>query len=705
MGASSLRLVCSQLELDLLLPADLALLHFVARTCNDVDTAMSNFGVHTLGDVELTFEDRMLLAKGLRFVPAPPKPTLASQRSALRHSVTAFHRLLRLRLFFADSPRTPRPLFRVPNPAWLPAERSPPLEAALSLSMAAIKTRLDSTDHLLRMTYPRSNLTRQDVRALARIRDMDVVIRPADKNLGVTVMSRTWYDAEVQRQMASEAYAPAHSVPPQRIIAIIRNRLDALVHRHRGQFYDIARDISPNLPTFLFQHSSQRSRKPPKVPRFYLLPKLHKTPPKGRPIVASVQWITTPASRALDTFLQPLVSAVATRVLTDTPQLIRLLEDTPLPDNAILFSADVESLYTSIPADDCKLAIAHWLRVAEERHLLTHLPWWPRHRQPRDVIPFLQALVELVLDFNFFTIGPDADGNPTMFRQRVGMAMGTQFAPVGANLFMAWVEDVKLGIPALLNSGKLRLWRRYIDDIFGVWTGTRAELEAFFSALPLRYPRIRLTHEVDAQAINFMDLHLYKGRRFSRRGLLDMAVHRKRLNRYLYLPWTSAHPRHMKSAFIKAELMRFVRNSSSFDKFLVDVRLFAGALRARGYPSAFIRRVFTSVSYDDRPKMLAVKDHPSTRQHDTPLTFVHEHTPFAKAMGAGTVLTLTRQSLSRVAATAPDELQPLLATASSWIAAKTLPTRLSSRLHKSWPSNFAQPARRPPDRPGQPPTE
>ena len=136
-----------------------------------------------------------------------------------------------------------------------------------------------------------------------------------------------------------------------------------------------------------------------------------------------------------------------------------------------------------------------------------------------------------------------------------------------------------------------------------------------------------VAYEMSPHAVDFMDLHIHKGRRFLDRQVLDLSVHRKRLNRCLYLPWTSAHPKHQKLAFLTGELFRFVRNISSFEYFLRDLRHFARALRVRGYPAAFIRAAFTTVRYSDRAQYLRPRKPLAPDPTRSPFAFVCPHSP------------------------------------------------------------------------------
>ena len=81
-------------------------------------------------------------------------------------------------------------------------------------------------------------------------------------------------------------------------------------------------------------------------------------------------------------------------------------------------------------------------------------------------------------------------------------------------------------------------------------------------------------------------------------------VHQKALNKYLYISPFSYHPPHGMKAFIKTELVRYVRHSSCHYDFLVIARRFFARLRERGFNPSFLRPVFDDVNYASRADKL-----------------------------------------------------------------------------------------------------
>ena len=193
-----------------------------------------------------------------------------------------------------------------------------------------------------------SNLGQQHHRALAALRsNQQVVIKPADKNLGLVILDRRWYVAECRRQLADTAtyqQVPASDVPL--LVPGLQQRLAATVWRH-------ALALPGQVQRFLTATAHTHTR----LPSFYLLPKIHKLPQvtpqhlpllRGRPIVAAHSWITTPTSQWLAQVLNAACAQAHPHVLPDSRALIVQLESTHVASGSILVTFDVESMYPSI---------------------------------------------------------------------------------------------------------------------------------------------------------------------------------------------------------------------------------------------------------------------------------------------------------------------------------------------------------------------
>ena len=83
--------------------------------------------------------------------------------------------------------------------------------------------------------------------------------------------------------------------------------------------------------------------------------------------------------------------------------------------------------------------------------------------------------------------------------------------------------------------------------------------------------------------VAFMDLYIFKGINFHIDGKLSIKVYQKPENRYMYIPFKSAHPRHTIKNYILGELKRYVRINTDELNFLKIRNSFFLRMRNRGF--------------------------------------------------------------------------------------------------------------------------
>ena len=327
-------------------------------------------------------------------------------------------------------------------------------------------------------------------------------------------------------------------------------------------------------------------------PRFYIIPKLHKTPIAGRPIVPSHSWMTSGLSRIADYLLRPALNGCTT-VLRDTKQLVNIIEKKQFnTQDILLVTADVNSLYTNISISDCieKLSRFTYLRGRE----------------------YILEMINIVLKYNYFK-----DINEMWYHQIHGIAMGTPIAPLIANLYMYQLE-----MNILNGTHTPILYVRYIDDILMVWNKEDGvHVTEWLDGMTRQAPSIKFTTKVSNDEIDFLDLTIYKGSRFRQTGFLDIKTHEKELNKYLYIPFSSKHTMSARRSFIKTELIRHARNCSSAYEYNRAFTRFQLRLIKRNYPIDFIMEAAESVKYSLRSKYLEDSTPRTSKIMYCPLTF------------------------------------------------------------------------------------
>ena len=534
-----------------------------------------------MSSVPLSKTQLRVLSYGLNFVPSQPPVSAPKHQQLLQQSLQQFERHINLHYYFSSfilqqqknktqqKPSNNSSSLKLPNLLFNP--KSLPSHLSQSLKQH-INFLFDSSQQSVVPPSFKYNLTWEEKSALNDLCfNNNIIIKEADKNLGPTVLDRSWYNNEAMRQLSDRSvYLPVQQVPFSAIFQDLKTTLDDAHHLDRSE------------KDYLTHPFESFDANKPHVPAFYLCPKIHKQPLKGRPIVANHSWCLKNVATYLDRQLQPVVKRLP-HLLSNTIPLLNTLSTTKFPSDCLLITADVTSLYTNIPHRDGINAV---------RDTLNLFGGMPPHQ-----VSLVVDLLALVLDHNFL------DFNKQVYHQVSGTAMGSQMAPCYANIFMYCLEENWLR----KHKHKILLYRRYLDDIFLVFKGSKDEAQDCLNEFNTLHASIKISAEISNQSCSFLDLSIFKGASFSDCGLLDTKTFNKTFSRFLYLPFTSFHPLSVKKAFIKGEAVRFLRNSSCVTFFREAIASFKKHLKNRGYPHRFVSKMLSTVTYDMRPSYLLPK--------------------------------------------------------------------------------------------------
>ena len=235
-------------------------------------------------------------------------------------------------------------------------------------------------------------------------------------------------------------------------------------------------------------------------------------------------------------------------------------------DNAILVTADVQSLYTNIQPNKGLEA----LRKMYDKYDVS--------------MPFeeINRLLELSLLHNDFLF------NDQWFLQTSSTAMGKQYAPSFANIFMANLED------EVLRKAKCKplAMLRFIDDIFFIWNHSRDELTEFINLFNSHDDSIKIDCNINETSVDFLDVTIFKGSGFSNHNILDIKVYFKETDTHELLHKKSFHPKHTFEGILKLQLIRFLTICNNMEDFHEATSILFKVLREkRHYSGRFLRQV------------------------------------------------------------------------------------------------------------------
>jgi len=388
----------------------------------------------------------------------------------------------------------------------------------------------------------RSYLLNPEISPLCQyLREKSYLVKITDKNLGLSVVSKDWYLDQCEKHLQqAHAYRALAHVP--------YSDLDE-------QFQNLKRyPWNKDIKSYLLTTTSS-------LPRFHLIPKVHKKPWASRPIVPSHSWITSRASEILDYFLQKKARSYDF-VLDSTRSFMEKLRKVKTAENCVLVTGDVKAMYTSIPLKRAKQTTMQALQSVDRE---------------KCSYEGLVALMDFVLDNNYFLF------QGRLYQQMNGIAMGTACAPAVANIYAATFEEISM---PLWKEYGLIFYVRYIDDIFLIFQGPPQGLQELLSKVEI--PGLEITWDHSFSRLSFLDVDV----RLSS-GEIVTSVFRKEMNRYMYIPFSSGHPLSVKKALVKAERTRMKCICSSQELLHECEEVFRLNLYRRGYPSSLLLKWFS----------------------------------------------------------------------------------------------------------------
>jgi hypothetical protein len=294
-----------------------------------------------------------------------------------------------------------------------------------------------------------------------------------------------------------------------------------------------------------------------RLPIFYGLPKVHKTPMSLRPVVSSTNSLLAVFSIWLDYKTKELLPLVKS-YLKNSFTLIQTLQNCKIPENALIFTADAKSMYTNIDTATGITAIRDFLHF-NESFLPSNFP-----------IDLFLNILEIVMKNNIFNF---AD---TYWLQLCGTAMGTPVACAYATLTFGHYENTVL-LPSF--DANLFFYHRYIDNVFGIWlpTPNNDHTWKLFKEQLNSWGKLTWSVEEPSKQANFLDLTINLVQ-----DSLTFSTFQKPLNLYLYIPPLSAHPSTCLKGLIKGELYRYwtQNEARNFENLTMK---FIERLHARGH--------------------------------------------------------------------------------------------------------------------------
>ena len=181
-----------------------------------------------------------------------------------------------------------------------------------------------------------------------------------------------------------------------------------------------------------------------------------------------------------------------------------------------------------------------------------------------------------------------------VYRQCAGPPMGVILSPLFCCIFMSiWEETMRS--ENNLYAAFSEFWKRYVDDVLGIWTGDRLSFQKFVEECSKIDPNIKFTSEEEHNnnGLICLDLRLklIKSIKYPGRLELQFEHYRKDTASQQVIHYHSAHDPTTKANYITAYVRTICQNCNSLELAKPHIKMFEERLHLGQWPDADIKRL------------------------------------------------------------------------------------------------------------------
>ena len=484
----------------------------------------------------------------------------------IRAAWSDFNRRLRWRIHHSfdrsgEEPYDPDYDVRPPSTKQAPA-------LPLYIELGLVKGRLFCNEQIAKIpdvdTLRHPHKSRQpDVRSISEfLLNNDYVITGTDKNLGIAVSTRTWIVDKSQDILSDvNNYRCLEHGEAIKILDQKCADMEVIAKAAKKHIDHLEGTVSDFMRSKVTLRGESHH-----IPKFYGIPKIHKTPVKMRPIIPCHSAIMNPAAKYVSKKLKPLIEQAAT-VIHGSKDLAIKLSNLRIDTRRkwYILTGDVVAFYPNIP-------LVHCLNIVYDMYL-EH--YWNIRNHDDPLNRSIQELFKACLMVGNTQLLTQFQGK--IYEQLNGLAMGVADSPDLANLYGYYFEKIS----KVLEHPDVPFYGRYIDDCFAiVYAETERQAVDLMSGL-IKFDNCVITWESSDSHAPFLDMLLYKD---VNDNTLQHMPYRKRGNHQERIPWISAHPYDVKRGTFLGEMSRLATLSSKPDHYSRALRSLVTLYISRGYP-------------------------------------------------------------------------------------------------------------------------
>jgi len=443
-----------------------------------------------------------------------------------------------------------------------PSLTLPPKQAALVNEVEKLLTR---------STQAKSNLTTVERAAMAELsKSKNLVVIPMDKTGKFAVMKRSFYN---ERMKVNFGFGGRFRPIP--VLGKGRDYIEKVTKEANELWKSVC--SKRNLPREISRMCGSHHCS---IPQSRGLAKDHKSgfpmcnmrmvQPNTNAPVQKIDWLMSRILGQLTDFIPSYVKSSA--------EFMEKVGDLVVPEGSFQFSLDVVDLYPSVP-------IGAALKVIKEE-LLVH---W------RDIITFGLEAQDVIMLLEFSLKHSITSFGNYSYLQKGGVAIGSHCGRIVADLLL---KDIESKVMTHFSSLCL-VYLRYVDDAFGIWTGSSVQLFRMIDEFNSIYPGVQFTWETQNEMamLNFLDVTCCLENQ-----KVTFKIYRKPTATDCYLANDSHISSTVKAALVYGEATRMRRNCSTESSQNEALELMRQRFLKSGFNNEFVLK-HMQVRRKARPRM------------------------------------------------------------------------------------------------------
>ena len=270
-----------------------------------------------------------------------------------------------------------------------------------------------------------ANISKEELKALKELKlDNNRLILTVDMGVALVVIDKDEYIKKAEDLLKEKIYKKIAEDPTvkqkNKLINILR-----IIKTEGGLKEEVYRRLYPTGAG---------------SPKFYGLPKIHKSGIPLRPIISSIGTVTYNTTKELARILKPLVG-LSNHHVHNTMDFVEQIKEVKLKKEESMASYDVTALFTSVPIPPVLKIIEE--KLTKDKNLPQRTSMNTRH---------IIKLLEFCLRSTYFVF------QGQHFEQVEGAAMGSPLSPIVANIYMEHFETKALETAPHPQASGRNLW-------------------------------------------------------------------------------------------------------------------------------------------------------------------------------------------------------------------------------------------------------